>query len=546
MEIANNEDLREALLYFSPSTTLTADDHLTMRVEVSVDSSISLSDYEGSEWKSGYASSNAASSSSEDSFMKGRYAERNSTLRSSSSPNPMTQRDNKLYGTIPSRTYTSSQSHNAFPELSELEDVTELVNSPVSRQMFSSVDNTEEWDKGKEELCQKWYDACRNDLESLQIGFSPSPIPSSISSRSWDASQRMSSSNSDSGNSVDTRALRLRKPRIPRFEEADETNIHHGIRCRSCGIYPIIGIRYHCASCTRPADFVRILEPKLTPMTHLLSPQCVNCERTGQAERNSPSHSTSHMMIKITIPLQGTQAAQHLNMVLQGLKTRLVQEARSSTLSLSNPPETETAAAAARENTTDQTLPEHALKCSFCSRTITQVRYLCANCPIVTQSTRDGYNLCTTCEMASLQCHDPTHFFLKINIITRQGYRPDDSRRVALADRWEVRETSGSGPLLPQLYIHSDDLHLPTSLDSRNCVVRIGDGIRVEENADGRSILIGDQASGISIDRHGIQFGSRRFLSPPQTNDLQNSIELRGLRTSPSRQIVPMENLVHA
>lgn len=36
----------------------------------------------------------------------------------------------------------------------------------------------------------------------------------------------------------------------------DGTSIHQGVQCHSCKMMPIIGLRYHCASCVQGADFV--------------------------------------------------------------------------------------------------------------------------------------------------------------------------------------------------------------------------------------------------------------------------------------------------
>lgn len=104
------------------------------------------------------------------------------------------------------------------------------------------------------------------------------------------------------------------------------------------------------------------------------------------------------------------------------------------------------------------------IQCSFCSAIIQshESRYLCANCPVVNidaatgKTNKEGYNLCANCETHSLQCHDPSHFFFKIQGLPRGRGNPS-SQRVRLGDRWEIKELGG-GPLAPTLYADLSEL----------------------------------------------------------------------------------------
>lgn len=247
--------------------------------------------------------------------------------------------------------------------------------------------------------------------------------------------------------------------------------------------------------------------------------------------------------------------AQHIHMVLQSVKTHLMQETRSL----------ESSSAFQRNKSAEQKVNVHrsvaratsgypdAIRCSNCNAVTGRTRFLCANCPIVTPSTKDGYSLCTNCEEMSLRCHDPRHFFIKM---CQQSDR-DSAPRVPLGARWEILETVGEGPLLPPLYVESDVLDrfapplLATqgAMTTRNRVIRVGDGIEIMHNEDGpRSVSVGAlNVSSPAADGQLVPFqGANNVLRALGFNSTSTQdIELQQVRKSPARYIVPLDQVVH-
>lgn len=176
-----------------------------------------------------------------------------------------------------------------------------------------------------------------------------------------------------------------------------------------------------------------------------------------------------------------------------------------------------------------------AVKCSFCiSPILTGHRFLCANCPIVTETSLDGFNLCPACEEHSLQCHDSTHFFIKINAPAREM---DTRGRIPLGERWNVHEIVKSGALLPTLYAEveqSDPLQPPAQTfrsrngaSGANLSVRVGDGMVISSDYNSNGL-------------------SRAFArGGSEARQRAQEIEMSALRASQSRYIVPIEKLVH-
>jgi Zinc finger, ZZ type len=189
-----------------------------------------------------------------------------------------------------------------------------------------------------------------------------------------------------------------------------EDPVHNGIECASCHTYPIIGVRFHCASCPSGADF------------------CGICEERGLALLPSTGlgHTELHVLIKIAAPLDRNVTMALVNS-LAAVQRRLINQAQGYSGAngmMLRPPGVPPVRQITAMTTTNGwhanvagVLDQPMTCCSECSKDlIGGPRYLCANCPLARNpSGQVGYSLCQACEVNSLLLHDPTHFFVKIS-----------------------------------------------------------------------------------------------------------------------------------
>lgn len=555
--ISNTDDLKEALLYFAPSTITSPAASsggsnssntesvelppITMRVNVQVETAVSLSDFGSSIWggsdeeDEGWYGSEGHSpdrKSISNASLISRY--QRSSLASSNHDNMRVRKNN---GSSRISSQASSASSSASWQL------------PPS-EISSSRNRSEKSIHGPSPL-GKWRNGVRqgsmtSDEQSELNSLSSLSIRSSFKSRQQE--RHFDHSDSDSDGSCDTHAPRIKhangrhsKP----TEEPNGWNIHVGIKCKTCHVEPIVGVRYHCASCVKGADF------------------CSDCERTGNAVRLSTHHEESHMMIKFGTPLNDLDVADVLGRALHLTSERLIEQTSETSSSTSGP---STSPTRARKTTIvgRKQFPKNVLTCSFCAGSVIGTRYICANCPIVTADSRDGFNLCSSCELQSLKCHDPTHFFIKVRMNPTIAHID----RVSLGDRWEIQELTGGGSLLPCLY---SDLPIPDPFltpnernSQRNSTIRLGDGFQLNDT-DGNQISLGASDhqngggsltlrsnSGSEISVNGAnQAGGGNGLSirgwrPPWLGGpSQRDIELQRIREASARIVVPLEILVH-
>ncbi|KAJ3872631.1 hypothetical protein F5051DRAFT_421058 [Lentinula edodes] len=188
------------------------------------------------------------------------------------------------------------------------------------------------------------------------------------------------------------------------FEEP--SNVHRGVECVNCRL-EIVGARFHCVECAS-VDI------------------CSNCDSNGlpgNIDSADGGHHSSHLLIKITIPLSNS-GVQSVSRKARNLWTKnpanvnRVEQATSeissyarTVIGMGNKPES------------------HDIPCDACQKPIIGVRYQCANCP----APQSGYNLCSSCEDASYTVHNPMHAFFKLP-------RPVDL------------PIKSSVPIIPQLY----------------------------------------------------------------------------------------------
>jgi hypothetical protein len=265
---------------------------------------------------------------------------------------------------------------------------------------------------------------------------------------------------------------------------------------------------------------------RLSVLTRL--EQCADCEHNGYAVQSGTGHSSSHLVLRLAAPLDTSQAVNALGAVLGQTQQRLMEQmSDSSSRAVDRQPSVHT--------TRDVVTARKGLKCSFCiSPILTGHRYLCANCPIISDTSLDGFNLCPACEEHSLQCHDSTHFFIKINAPAREL---DSRSRIPLGERWNVQEIVKGGSLLPTLYAEveqSDPLQPPAlgfrsrnGVNSANMSVRIGDGLVISSESPGNGLTRAFARGGSEARRRA------------------QEIEMTALRESQSRYIVPIDKLVH-
>lgn len=216
-----------------------------MRVTVRLDTSVSLSDFGSSVWGGSDEEGTVDSGRSKVSRASGRSAKTkswasrsvsNSSSRSSGSyDTPLTFGDHAYQSS--SRSMANSQ-HGPSP----------LSNS---------------WGNA---MCSRWVDRSKNKVDPNSTNGTSSKYGDALSridSLSLSASERAddySDSEAESEGSAHTRGPQSNKMVVKRSAVAleDGTSIHHGVRCKSCHMSPIIGMRYHCASCVKGADFVSV------------------------------------------------------------------------------------------------------------------------------------------------------------------------------------------------------------------------------------------------------------------------------------------------
>lgn len=150
-------------------------------------------------------------------------------------------------------------------------------------------------------------------------------------------------------------------------------------------------------------------------------------------------HTASHLILRLAAPLDTSQAIQALGAVLGQTQARLLEQMSVSSSRVS-----------IRRHPSSHTSRNQIMQCSFCVAPILQgSRFLCANCPIVSETSTDGFILCPACEEHSLHCHDSSHFFIEVKPMSPET---DNKTRIPLGERWEVQEVTKGGPLLPPLY----------------------------------------------------------------------------------------------
>ncbi|UZJ57341.1 hypothetical protein CBS101457_006661 [Exobasidium rhododendri] len=511
-DIANTDDLHEALLYFCPSESDSSLAALTMRVNVRVDTNVSLSDFGSSVWGGSDDEGTTYTKHSKTSSQRSKRSvtTTSSGLGSNDSDNPSL----RLYETP----HESAESSSRSPTRS-------IANS--SRRGRAS--HSTSWGN---KFCSRWVHKNEVDpLESNGTSFEYDDALTSIDSLSFAPSEKANGycdSEAESEGSAVTRGPKLFSKMVTKRTAValeDGTSIHSGVKCKACHMSPIIGMRYHCASCVKGADY------------------CADCERTGYAFRAGIGHELSHLIIRLAAPLDTPQAVDALGAILLQTQERLAERVRFSF-------QTPSSALTRTINTT--VYSNKAIKCSFCiSPILSGPRFLCANCPLVSPTTLEGFNLCSSCQEHSLQCHDPSHFFIKVNPIPR---KTDKRNRIPLGERWEIQEITKGGPLLPNLYAFVEKRNplQPPNGDypfGRNTSVRAGDGTINVNDGDVR-LTSGSRVGPLEIRTGGgnnsIQFGSwnLRTNSAEATRRAQE-IEMTALKESQARYLVPLETLVH-
>jgi hypothetical protein len=468
-----------------------------MRVTVRMDTKVSLSDYGSSIWGGSDDEGTFASSSSLSTRSK--ISPKAKTKKLSTATNTSRSYVTPAYNDTPangSRTRSLASTRHGPSPLSQ-----SYKNESFSRWLADEATASSPAESNG--LSTSFNDA----LSSLQ-GLSISSNPQSESNYYGSPAD----SESDEGAHTPGAMARLpvRRSTLRKSYTAaatdDGTTIHQGVQCRSCKVMPIIGYRYHCASCFSGADF------------------CSNCERNGYSMQLETGHSASHMVIRLAVPLDTSQAVNALGATLAQTQQRLMEQVSSvsSRAVVRQPSKVQTFRTTVYSN--------KALLCSFCVTPILSGhRFLCANCPIVSETSLDGFNLCKTCEPHSLQCHDSTHFFIKVNPPAREV---DNRSRIPLGERWQIQEMIKGGPLLPPLYAEveqQDPLQPPTlgfrSRSANNLAIRVGDGMAV---SDSNNAL------------------TRRFAKGgTEATRRAQEIEMLALRESQSRYIVPVDRLVH-
>ncbi|KAH9024596.1 hypothetical protein EDB84DRAFT_430853 [Lactarius hengduanensis] len=160
-------------------------------------------------------------------------------------------------------------------------------------------------------------------------------------------------------------------------DNVDEPSLKHlGYQCSYCE-QDIVGPRFHCVDCEKDVN------------------TCSDCEIAGlfgSPYASNGEHSSSHIMMKIPVPINETQDVSQLTH-----RRRYSQDSDGATLRL------------APDKVEDYT-HIHPQGCNSCKEPIIGVRYQCLSCP----SKPSSFNLCSDCEVKSYRVHNPMHTFLKI------------------------------------------------------------------------------------------------------------------------------------
>ncbi|KAI9433567.1 hypothetical protein H4582DRAFT_1986714 [Lactarius indigo] len=166
-------------------------------------------------------------------------------------------------------------------------------------------------------------------------------------------------------------------------DNVDELSLKHlDYRCSSCQ-QDIVGPRFHCVECKKDTNI------------------CSDCEIAGlpgSRDASNGEHSSSHIMMKISVPINETQRVHGRSHSQDRTYSRLTP---GSVYPISYPD-------GARTDTEEDCI--HSQSCNSCGEPIIGVRYQCLNCP----SKPSSFNLCSDCEVKSYRVHDPMHAFLKI------------------------------------------------------------------------------------------------------------------------------------
>ncbi|KAI9433566.1 hypothetical protein H4582DRAFT_1986710, partial [Lactarius indigo] len=174
----------------------------------------------------------------------------------------------------------------------------------------------------------------------------------------------------------------------------DEPSLkHHGYQCSYCQ-QDIVGPRFHCVDCREDVNI------------------CSGCEIAGlpgSPYASNGEHSSSHIMMKIPVPINETQDVlqrthgRRYSQDTANLRSApgIVSSMSANTVSYGNGAGTD------REG---DYVHIHPRGCNSCGEPIIGVRYQCLSCP----SKPSSFNLCSDCEVKSYRVHDPMHTFLKI------------------------------------------------------------------------------------------------------------------------------------
>ncbi|KAH9000073.1 hypothetical protein EDB92DRAFT_1790048 [Lactarius akahatsu] len=156
----------------------------------------------------------------------------------------------------------------------------------------------------------------------------------------------------------------------------------------------IVGPRFHCVDCEKDVNI------------------CSDCEIAGlpgSSYASNGEHSSSHIMMKIPVPINETQ---HVSQLTHG--RRYSQDSDGATLR--SPPGivslmlVNTVSYGAGTDKVEDYILIHPQGCNSCKEPIIGARYQCLNCP----SKPSSFNLCSDCEVKSYRVHNPMHTFLKI------------------------------------------------------------------------------------------------------------------------------------
>ncbi|KAH9172966.1 hypothetical protein EDB89DRAFT_2069196 [Lactarius sanguifluus] len=177
-------------------------------------------------------------------------------------------------------------------------------------------------------------------------------------------------------------------------DSVDEPSLKHlGYQCSYCQ-QDIVGPRFHCVDCEKDVNI------------------CSDCDIAGlpgSSYASNGEHSSSHITMKIPVPINETQDVSQLThgrRYSQGSATvrsvpGIVSSMSVNTVSYGN---------GAGTDTVEDYIHIHPQGCNSCEEPIIGVRYQCLSCP----SKPSSFNLCSDCEVKSYRVHNPMHTFLKI------------------------------------------------------------------------------------------------------------------------------------